>query len=77
MKRACGFLPDNKANNKRVVWYRNGVEAHECPVSLITPQSIRWLDEWSVLLTMTNETEAKSWEAKQILDEEQRKLQMG
>ena len=48
MKRQCGWLsyPDKAA--ERVVWARKHVATGTCPKSLITAQSLAWLEEFVV-----------------------------
>ncbi len=47
-KRRCGWIPEAIATPSRVVWARNGVVATVCPKSLITAQSMAWLEEYLV-----------------------------
>jgi len=44
MRRRCGWLPGAEATPRRVVWARRGVSAEACPRSLITAESLAWLE---------------------------------
>lgn len=45
-KRRCGWLPESRRGARRLVWVGRGRAAtEECPKSLVTAQSIEWL-EW-------------------------------
>ena len=48
MKRRCGWLPAAQETRPRVVWSRRHVATDECPTSLITAQSITWIEEFFV-----------------------------
>jgi hypothetical protein len=47
-KRRCGWLPEERRGPSRVVWVRARVSAEECPTSLVTPQSLEWLEKFHV-----------------------------
>ena len=47
-KRRCGLLDAGRTAPERVVWARKQVSATECPKSLITAQSLAWLEEFLV-----------------------------
>jgi len=44
MKRRCGWLPEAQATAPRVVWARRRAVAEQCPRSLITGESLAWLE---------------------------------
>ena len=46
MKRRCGFLPPPETSDSRPVWTRRRVHTEICPKSLVTAQSIAWLEEY-------------------------------
>ncbi len=47
-RRNCGWLGGRAAAPRRPVWIRKHAVAEECPVSYITPQSMAWLEEFTV-----------------------------
>ena len=47
-KRRCGFLPEEKRGEPRIVWGRKQTQAEECPKSLITGASLALLEEFFV-----------------------------
>jgi hypothetical protein len=47
-KRNCGWLAERPDARERVVWARKGVATKTCPKSLITAQSVTWLEEYLV-----------------------------
>ena len=46
MKRRCGFLAEEKRGPKKLVWVRGRVSSEECPKSLVTPQSLEWIERF-------------------------------
>jgi hypothetical protein len=48
MKRRCGWLPGADATPVHVVWARNGLGVQVCPKSLISSESVAWLEEFAV-----------------------------
>ena len=48
VKRRCGFLPDGKRPAPRVVWGRKQVQAEECPKSLVSGESLAFVEEFFV-----------------------------
>jgi hypothetical protein len=48
VKRRCAWLPAALATPRQVVWVGKGVSAESCPKSLITAQSIGWVEEHEV-----------------------------
>lgn len=56
----------------RIVWLRGGVASEECPVSSITPQSLYYLERFSIRQTFgigcIDELPAKEVEALMILE---------
>ena len=47
-KRRCGFLPDEKRGEPRIIWGRRQTQAEECPKSLVTGESMALLEEFFV-----------------------------
>ena len=47
-KRRCGFLPAEKRGATRIVWGRKSAQAEECPKSLITGESLAFVEEFLV-----------------------------
>jgi hypothetical protein len=70
-KRRCGFLPIAERAQPAVVWGRGDVQAQECPTSLITAESLGWIEEFLVRRRLgigeSLETEARKVDAFLIL----------
>jgi|SRR5579862_3455918 len=45
-RRRCGFLEDARRGPKKLVWARGRVGAEECPKSLVTAQSLEWVEKF-------------------------------
>ncbi len=45
-RRRCGWLPVEKRGPRRLVWARGRVATDECPKSLVTPQSMEWIERF-------------------------------
>jgi hypothetical protein len=45
-RRRCGWLPAERRGARRIVWARGRVAAEECPKSLVTPQSLEWIEKF-------------------------------
>lgn len=48
IRRRCGWTPEALETRERVVWARNNAAATICPKSLITAQSMAWIEEYLV-----------------------------
>lgn len=48
VKRRCGFLPDDRRGEPRIVWGHRQTQAEECPKSLVTGESLALLEEFFV-----------------------------
>ena len=48
VKRRCGFLPDEKRGEPRIVWGRKQTQTDECPKSLVTGESLAMVEEFFV-----------------------------
>ena len=46
VKRRCGFLPDEKRGEARIVWGRKQTQSDECPKSLVTPESVERVERF-------------------------------
>lgn len=46
VKRRCGWLPLDRRGPRKVVWVRGVVGVEECPKSLVTPQSLEWIERF-------------------------------
>jgi hypothetical protein len=47
-KRRCGFLPEERRGQPRIVWGRKLAQAEECPKSLVTGESLALVEEFLV-----------------------------
>lgn len=47
-KRRCGFLPAAQRGEARIVWGRGRIHTEECPKSLVTAESLAFLEEFFV-----------------------------
>lgn len=45
-KRRCGFLPTERRGTSRIVWGRKKAQSEECPKSLITGESLAFVEEF-------------------------------
>ena len=45
----AGWLPEERRGAKKLVWARGRVATEECPKSLVTPQSLEWLERFLTL----------------------------
>jgi len=74
MKRRCGWIPAAIETPSHVVWARGPVATDVCPKSMITAESIGWIEEyliWKRLgLTLNLETNVRQVEAFLILEEQ-------
>jgi len=72
--RRCGWAPDAQQTSPHVVWARGRISTDECPKSLITPQSIGWVEEflvWKRLrLALSFDINVRQAEAFLILEEQ-------
>jgi hypothetical protein len=48
VKRRCGFLPDEKRGEPRIVWGRKQTQSDECPRSFVTGESLAMVEEFFV-----------------------------
>lgn len=74
MKRRCGWIPAALETPPRVVWARKEVATDTCPKSLITGQSVTWMEEFLVWRrlgqALPDTADARTVEAFLILQEE-------
>ena len=52
MKRRCGFLPVERLGESKTVWAGGGVGVTECPKSLVSAQSLAFLEAFFVWKVM-------------------------
>jgi hypothetical protein len=48
MKRRCGWMPAALETPEKVVWARKRVSTGTCPTSLISAQSLTWIEQFWV-----------------------------
>ena len=74
LKRRCGWIPAALETPARVVWARKRVSTDTCPTSLITAQSLTWIEQFYVWRTLgpkyPGELSAREVEAFLILEQE-------
>jgi len=74
IKRRCGWIPAAIETPAQVVWARGPVATDVCPKSVITAQSIGWIEEflvWKRLgLTLNLDASVRQVEAFLILEEQ-------
>jgi hypothetical protein len=46
--RRCGFLEEAECGARRIVWARGRASVDRCPVSLVTAESIGWIERHAV-----------------------------
>src|SRR5437867_11184211 len=73
-KRRCGWIPAALDTQAHVVWSRKHVAVDVCPRSLVSGQSLTWLEEFLVMRKLRQqlppEVPARKLEAFLILEEE-------
>ena len=45
-RRRCGFIEEERRGAKKLVWARGRVGAEECPKSLVSAQSLEWIERF-------------------------------
>jgi len=74
LKRRCGWLPAALEGPVQIVWARNQVATDVCPKSLITAESLGWIEEFLVRkrlrLDLRSNLSARQAEAFLILEEQ-------
>jgi len=50
-RRRCGYIPQTSRGPERIVWMRGSARVTECPKSLISPDSIAWLESYQARRT--------------------------
>lgn len=75
-RRRCGWLPEERRGERKLVWARGRVGAEECPKSLVTPLSLEWVEKfltWKFAgLRDVNELSARDADAFLTLEREWR-----
>ena len=76
MKRRCGWIPAALKTPVKAVWARRRVAAEQCPTSLITAQSLAFIEQFYVWRKLgpkyPGELSAREVEAFLILEQEAR-----
>jgi hypothetical protein len=73
VKRRCGFVPEAQLTEVRPVWVRGTVETESCPKSVVSAQSLEWLEEfaaWRGGYVPQVSLAARQIEAFQLLEDE-------
>lgn len=73
VKRRCGFVPEAQLTEPRPVWVARSVETENCPKSVVTAQSLLWLEEfaaWRGGYVPNGMLTARQIDAFQVLDNE-------
>ena len=74
MKRRCGWMPAALETPEKVVWARRRVSTDRCPTSLISAQSLTWIEQFWVWRRLgpsyPGELSAREIEAFLILERE-------
>ena len=74
MKRRCGWIPAARETPAKAVWARKRVATDLCPKSLVTAQSLAWLEQFYVWCKLgvrdTSHMSAREVEAFLILGQE-------
>ncbi len=45
-RRRCGFLPESRRGERRIVWARGRASTDECPKSAVSAQSLEWIERF-------------------------------
>lgn len=73
-RRRCGFLPNEKRGEPKIVWGRKQVHSEECPKSFVTGASLALVEEFFVRRRLgiedSMDTEARKVDAFLILRDE-------
>jgi hypothetical protein len=76
MKRRCGYLAAARETPEKTVWARKTVGTDQCPTSMITAQSLEWIEQFYVWRKLgpnyRRELSAREVEAFLILEQEAR-----
>jgi hypothetical protein len=73
--RRCAWAPENYSESDGAVWARNSIVSRRCPKSIVTPQSVFFLEQfrwWKELGGNVWSMEAKSADAVLLLEQEWR-----
>ena len=74
MKRRCAWLPATLETPPKVVWARGRVSTDRCPTSVISAQSLAWIEQFYVWKRLgpnyPGELSAREVEAFLILEQE-------
>jgi hypothetical protein len=76
MKRRCGWLPAALETPEKVVWARKRASTDRCPTSVVSAQSLSWIEQFYVWRRLgakyPGELSARDVEAFLILEGETR-----
>jgi hypothetical protein len=76
IRRRCGWLPVERRGPRKLVWARGRTASEECPKSLITPQSLEWVERFFAWKfageTLLDEMDARQADAFLMLEREWR-----
>jgi len=74
LKRRCGWIPAALETPEKVVWARKRVSTDQCPTSIVSAQSIGWIEQFHVWRRLganyPGELSAREIEAFLILEQE-------
>ena len=74
LKRRCGWIPSALESPAKVVWARRRVSTDSCPTSMVTAQSLAWIEQFYVWRKLgpkyPGELSAREVEACLILEKE-------
>jgi len=73
IKRRCGWVPAAQLTEARPVWVRGSVGTERCPKSVVTAQSLEWLEEfaaWRGGYLSQESLTARQIQAFQLLEDE-------
>jgi hypothetical protein len=65
-KRRCGFLPEDQRGEQRIVWGRKQTESEECPKSLVTGESLAFVEEFFVRRRLGIQQDFPEMEARKV-----------
>lgn len=75
--RKCAWAFPNEVTDKKAVWARNSVSCERCPKSVVTAESLTYLEQFGVWKQLGGQSlwafDAKAADAIILLDQEWRK----